>query len=57
MIIWFESRPKHDPGKRPGMESSLLNRSGQPIDKAAANRLAAKIAAERQKRIQEQGHA
>ncbi len=52
-----EFRSKYDGNPQKGMEGAALRRDGQPKDKAAADRLAAKIAAERKKRIETEGHA
>jgi hypothetical protein len=52
-----EWRPPYDVNPQKGMEGAALNRSGQPVSPAAANKLAAQIEKERAERIAKQGHA
>ncbi len=56
-VLPNEIRQPYDGNPQKGMEGAALRRDGQPVDRKAANELAAKIAAERKKIIEEQGHS
>jgi hypothetical protein len=56
-VLPNEIRQPYDGDPRRGTEGAALRRDGQPVDRAAANELAAKIEKERAERIARQGHA